>query len=127
MFIMSEVTALVRSIGFFSCESTSEYRFHKHFFQFLNTSSKNTSRFAHVYFNSLLRALMSNQLRTQPLTGEEITDGIDIKNWTVRHSSGQEMTFSAWDFAGQTVYYNTHQVGYLTSGPHWAIVETSLT
>ena len=35
--------------------------------------------------------------------------GIDISTWTV--SSGDEnITYSVWDFAGQTVYYNTHQV-----------------
>ena len=37
---------------------------------------------------------------------EGITDGIDITDWKVK-----EITFSIWDFAGQTVYYNTHQVG----------------
>jgi hypothetical protein len=35
---------------------------------------------------------------------EAITDGIDITDWKI-----DDVTFSMWDFAGQTVYYNTHQ------------------
>ena len=38
-----------------------------------------------------------------------ITDGIDIHTWKISHL-GIEITYNAWDFAGQTVYYNTHQV-----------------
>jgi len=41
--------------------------------------------------------------------GEKITDGIDITTWVVEHN-GESISFSVWDFAGQTVYYNTHQV-----------------
>ena len=69
---------------------------------------------------------------------EKITDGIDITEWKVGvaeayqsdpyydsddddydedeaeeapgYSSGDTLTYSVWDFAGQTVYYNTHQV-----------------
>ena len=48
--------------------------------------------------------------------GEQITDGIDINKWTVAHPSGKNITFSSWDFAGQTVYYNTHQV--CENGPY---------
>ena len=58
---------------------------------------------------SLMRALMSPDLKAPTIKGEGITDGIDISNWTI-HKSGQPLTFSVWDFAGQTVYYNTHQV-----------------
>ena len=36
--------------------------------------------------------------------------GIDISSWQLRRPDGQAVTFSVWDFAGQTVYYNTHQV-----------------
>jgi len=39
----------------------------------------------------------------------EITDGIDITTWVVDHNN-ESISFSVWDFAGQTVYYNTHQV-----------------
>ena len=54
---------------------------------------------------------MSSSHKTKALTGEDITDGIDIKSWSVKHpGTGQSVTYSAWDFAGQTVYYNTHQV-----------------
>ena len=35
--------------------------------------------------------------------------GIDISSWTLEEK-GNAVTFSVWDFAGQTVYYNTHQV-----------------
>ena len=38
-----------------------------------------------------------------------IVSGIDITTWTVSRK-GERVTFSIWDFAGQTVYYNTHQV-----------------
>lgn len=38
-----------------------------------------------------------------------VLTGIDINNWTVEEDGGA-VTFSVWDFAGQTVYYNTHQV-----------------
>ena len=41
---------------------------------------------------------------------EPITDGIDITNWPVPIKDGDQLVFSVWDFAGQTVYYNTHQV-----------------
>ena len=58
---------------------------------------------------SLLKALMSGTHKTPLTQGEAITDGIDISSWTVKHNEYQ-LTYSAWDFAGQTVYYNTHQV-----------------
>jgi len=41
--------------------------------------------------------------------GEKITDGIDITTWDIKHND-DSISFSVWDFAGQTVYYNTHQV-----------------
>ena len=41
--------------------------------------------------------------------GEKITDGIDITTWVVKNNN-ESISFSVWDFAGQTVYYNTHQV-----------------
>lgn len=53
---------------------------------------------------------MSRTKTTQEVKGQQITDGIDILNWTVKNSEGVSLTFSTWDFAGQTVYYNTHQV-----------------
>ena len=44
----------------------------------------------------------------EPIT---VTDGIDIKNWNVKvPNQDVTITYSIWDFAGQTVYYNTHQV-----------------
>ena len=58
---------------------------------------------------SLLRALKSEEDKTSATSSEEITDGIDITDWTVRLSSGETVQYSTWDFAGQVVYYNTHQ------------------
>ena len=61
---------------------------------------------------SLLRALMSGHYQTKPLSAEDITDGIIVNSWTVKHNNDKRVTFSTWDFAGQTVYYNTHQVNF---------------
>ncbi|KAK7485956.1 hypothetical protein BaRGS_00022822 [Batillaria attramentaria] len=58
---------------------------------------------------SLLRALMSVGKKTEGTKGEDITDGIVIQPWTVKSDSGVEVTYNTWDFAGQTLYYNTHQ------------------
>lgn len=58
---------------------------------------------------SLLQALMSSSKKTAGTQNAQLTDGIDIKTWTVKSEDGLDITFSAWDFAGQTVYYNTHQ------------------
>ena len=44
----------------------------------------------------------------------EVTDGIQIKQWEVNLDDNVKMTYSMWDFAGQSVYYNTHQF-FLTS------------
>ena len=41
---------------------------------------------------------------------DELTDGIEICDWTVSDGEGAGLTYSVWDFAGQVVYYNTHQV-----------------
>lgn len=59
---------------------------------------------------SLLKALTSNSKKTTGTQNAKLTDGIDIKSWKVKGPDGGEITYSAWDFAGQTVYYNTHQV-----------------
>ena len=53
---------------------------------------------------------MSVGKKTEGTKGEDITDGIIIQPWTVKNDSGVEVTYSTWDFAGQTLYYNTHQV-----------------
>ncbi|XP_064625808.1 uncharacterized protein LOC135486696 [Lineus longissimus] len=62
---------------------------------------------------SLMRSLMSGDLKSPPIGSEGITDGIDIKSWVINREN-QALTYSVWDFAGQTVYYNTHQF-FLTS------------
>ncbi|XP_071087235.1 uncharacterized protein [Haliotis cracherodii] len=58
---------------------------------------------------SLLKALMSHNKKTEGTKGEEITDGIVIQPWTVKTDDEIEITYNTWDFAGQTLYYNTHQ------------------
>ncbi len=52
---------------------------------------------------------MNPNYKTPMIEGEQITDGIDISTWTI-NAPGMNLTYSVWDFAGQTVYYNTHQV-----------------
>lgn len=37
------------------------------------------------------------------------TDGIDINDVSVLLPSGQEMIWDCWDYAGQEIYYTTHQ------------------
>ena len=66
-----------------------------------------------VISDSLLRALMSPNHKTLGTSASELTDGIDIKPWTVKDKQGRQITYSTWDFAGQDVYYNTHQVDLL--------------
>ncbi|XP_055958804.1 probable serine/threonine-protein kinase pats1 [Patella vulgata] len=58
---------------------------------------------------SLLKAIMSVNNKTVGTKGEQITDGIDIQPWTIKNKDNIEVTYSTWDFAGQTLYYNTHQ------------------
>ncbi|KAK6965188.1 leucine-rich repeat serine/threonine-protein kinase 1 [Biomphalaria glabrata] len=67
---------------------------------------------------SLVRALTNIQHTFNFDYAERITDGIDITEWLVDVSNiaienevenTQPLHFSVWDFAGQTVYYNTHQ------------------
>ncbi|VDI30258.1 Hypothetical predicted protein [Mytilus galloprovincialis] len=60
---------------------------------------------------TLLRAL---QATNKKYTGSipKLTDGIVIKDWMVPidQEGNKSIRFSCWDFAGQTVYYNTHQI-----------------
>lgn len=63
--------------------------------------------------NSLVEALLSRYGRIQEYESErELTDGIDIDTWTVETDEGR-IEYSIWDFAGQTLYYNTHQVNFV--------------
>lgn len=59
---------------------------------------------------------MNQRYRAYMDYDEPITDGIDINNWVIPIDENDQLTYSVWDFAGQTVYYNTHQVG--TWGEH---------
>ncbi|XP_019639098.1 PREDICTED: malignant fibrous histiocytoma-amplified sequence 1 homolog, partial [Branchiostoma belcheri] len=51
---------------------------------------------------SLVRAFQSNE--SEPTKPEERTPGIEITELRI-----SDMTFSMWDFAGQEIYYITHQ------------------
>ena len=59
---------------------------------------------------SLLRALLSINKKTSGTAAEEITDGIEIHNLKLKADNNVDINYSTWDFAGQTLYYNTHQV-----------------
>ncbi|CAF0705574.1 unnamed protein product, partial [Brachionus calyciflorus] len=54
---------------------------------------------------SLLSCLKEEILYEKP----NVTDGININDWVVNLEDNSTLTFSMWDFAGQSVYYNTHQ------------------
>ncbi|EDV23062.1 uncharacterized protein TRIADDRAFT_57945 [Trichoplax adhaerens] len=58
---------------------------------------------------SLSRSLRSASFSDKTTGEEAITDGIDIAIWTVETPDKQKIEYSLWDFAGQTLYYNTHQ------------------
>ncbi|XP_046564246.1 LOW QUALITY PROTEIN: uncharacterized protein LOC124273077 [Haliotis rubra] len=59
---------------------------------------------------SLVRVLTDGSYAYYTDYGENITDGIDITRWDVPVEGSKEpISYSTWDFAGQTVYYNTHQ------------------
>ena len=76
-----------------------------------------------MFDDSLVRALTNKRFQARHDYKEQITDGIDITEWKIQTSemnlpeestdkdSDEPLHFSVWDFAGQTVYYNTHQVG----------------
>lgn len=56
---------------------------------------------------SLVRAFLHSRSNTPPT----VTDGIDIVKWKVPLEGADGfLEFSVWDFAGQSVYYHTHQV-----------------
>ena len=50
-----------------------------------------------------------------------VTDGINIKDWGIKLKDDSTLTYSMWDFAGQSVYYNTHQF-FLTSRAVYILV-----
>lgn len=62
---------------------------------------------------TLLKALVRGKVDTKNtviglVTGKGVrkqTDGIEVEEW----SPEENLVFSTWDFAGQEVYYNTHQ------------------
>ena len=67
---------------------------------------------------SLVNSLMN---KAQTHSRPDITDGIDIKNWVVDLPDNTSLTYSIWDFAGQSVYYNSHQF-FLTSRAVYLLV-----
>jgi leucine-rich repeat kinase 2 len=54
---------------------------------------------------SLIHALINKNGASRPV----ITDGIEIREWSVDLPDKSQLTYSIWDFAGQSLYYNTHQ------------------
>ncbi|KAH3741006.1 hypothetical protein DPMN_047724, partial [Dreissena polymorpha] len=59
---------------------------------------------------SLVQSLINKRYRSFINYDDPITDGIQINTWEVPiEDEDDKLTFSVWDFAGQTVYYNTHQ------------------
>ena len=59
---------------------------------------------------SLMHALLSKIYQNGSQAPPNLTDGITICDWKVKlDDAGDELVFSVFDFAGQTVYYNTHQ------------------
>jgi len=57
--------------------------------------------------------LGKKQKATHTTSVSVATDGIDIHDWienvTLKDGTKVELTINAWDFAGQIVYYTTHQ------------------
>ena len=73
---------------------------------------------------SLLNALRSKGENTS--LDVQVTDGINIKDWEIQlgvdgTEADNKLTYSMWDFAGQSVYYNTHQF-FLTSRAVYILV-----
>lgn len=57
-----------------------------------------------------VEALTRTDLKASEEDTPEVTDGIDISNLTKPIDNETSIEYSIWDFAGQSVYYNTHQV-----------------
>ena len=60
--------------------------------------------------STVLHALKNLKLRRRTKRSNISTDGIDIERWSMKTASKQTLTFSAWDFAGQEIYYATHSL-----------------
>lgn len=58
---------------------------------------------------SLVEAMTNNLFQNGNRPPPNLTDGISILDWKVDIAQDQNLTFSVFDFAGQVVYYNTHQ------------------
>ena len=54
---------------------------------------------------SLLNSLRKPNISKKP----KLTNGINIKDWKIKLEDNTYLNYSIWDFAGQLVYYNTHQ------------------
>ena len=59
---------------------------------------------------------------TLPADGPKITDGIDISEvvWINKQDNDREIYWDCWDYAGQEIYYTTHQF-FLSSGAVYLI------
>jgi GTPase SAR1 family protein len=58
---------------------------------------------------SLMLALLHRIYQNSSQSPPDVTDGITINDWSVALEDQTKLTFSVFDFAGQVVYYNTHQ------------------
>lgn len=63
----------------------------------------------------------SNKKRAPSAAPNISTDGIDILSWEHEEEGYPPITFGIWDFAGQEVYYSTHQF-FLTTRSIYVIV-----
>ena len=71
--------------------------------------------------STLLHALRQEGKKQKVKRSNISTDGIDIAKWVVKTSDKISLTFSAWDFAGQEIYYATHSF-FLSSKAIYLIV-----
>jgi hypothetical protein len=59
----------------------------------------------------LLRALLASNNRTDAIAIEDRTIGLDLVRWEVKQTlPSSELTLNVQDFAGQEIYYATHQL-----------------
>lgn len=59
----------------------------------------------------MLRALLAPSNRTEAIAKEDRTIGLDLVRWEVKETlPSSELTLNVQDFAGQEIYYATHQL-----------------
>ena len=59
---------------------------------------------------SLVNALVNKVYQKNLPSPPNMTDGIEISDWDVKLNNNKDsLSFSVFDFAGQNIYYHTHQ------------------